>query len=216
MTLSFNDVSIAAPDGRPLIAIKRSALPIGLTALAGPNGAGKSTLLRAIFGLHPLGAGRIALGAVDVLKQRRLFLRDAVFQPQNFTAYPELTGSEFLLYCLRLRGVSGREARDRSEGWMECVGLADKKNVRTAAYSQGMLQRLGFAYAMQADAALCVLDEPFAGVDPSGRALLSDLLVAQAGGRVVVICTHHIEEMEERGAIIATVADGQLIIRDAR
>ncbi len=215
MSLHFDDVVIVSPDRRPLVTIDGLTISKGLTAIAGPNGAGKSTLLRTIFGLQPLGRGRITLDNVDVIKQRRQFLRRAVFLPQNMTAYPELTGLEFLTYCLRLRGVSARDALEESRWWLDRVGLADKKGVRTATYSQGMLQRLGFAYAMQANAGLCVLDEPFAGVDPDGRGLLSDLLASEAAARVTLVCTHHVDEMVARGAQVAMVANGALTVGDA-
>ena len=212
MDLVFEAVAIATPARAPLLDIPSARIGRGLTALTGPNGAGKSTLLRTIFGLHPLGSGAIRLGDLDSRADRTRFLAHAIFQPQNFSAYPELTGLEFLTYFLRLRGRSAREARSHCGHWIERVGLAAARNQRAGSYSQGMLQRLGLAFALQADVPLCVLDEPFAGVDPGSRDTLSDLLAAEAAERIVLICTHHVDEMQARGAAIAQVADGSLRI----
>lgn len=71
-----------------------------------------------------------------------------------------------------------------------------------------MLQRLGFAYPMQPGVPLCVTDEPFAGVDPETRAALTDLLFDAPVDRLTIICTRHLEEMAERGATIARIANG--------
>jgi ABC-type multidrug transport system ATPase subunit len=132
--------------------------------------------------------------------------------PQGFTAYPELGAREFLVYFLRLRGVARRDARTRAGVWLAAVGLDAAADARTGTFSQGMLQRLGLAYALSAGAALLVLDEPFAGVDPEGRAALTDLLFAAARDRVALVCTHHVEEMVERGAAVARVGEGALAL----
>lgn len=208
MHLKFTGAVFEALCGRRLCTIEEATLGTGITALTGHNGAGKSTVLRAIFGLHPLAAGTISLDAIDSRKHRQHFLAHAVFQPQNFSTYPDLTGLEFLHYFLRLRGVRRKEAMNHAALWIDRVGLAEAANRRTSDYSQGMLQRLGLAYALQSGAKLCVLDEPFAGVDPKARAQLSDLLAEVAKDRIILICTHHVEEMKERGATMVAINHG--------
>ena len=139
--LYLTDVKLATIDRLPLIGPATVAFPPGVTALVGSNGAGKSTLLRAIFGLHPLTAGTIRLGSLDYRRDRRAFLTQSVFVPQNFAAYPEMTGTEFLSYFLRLRGVSRGEAANRAEEWLAAVGMEQAGRLKTATYSQGMAVR---------------------------------------------------------------------------
>lgn len=210
MDLILEGVEIVAPDGHPLIASASVAFQPGVTALIGENGAGKSTLLRAIFALYPLKSGAIRFGPHDHRQERKEFLERAVYMPQNFTAYPELTGAEFLSYFLRLRAVSSRDAGARAREWLSAVGLAHATDKRAGSYSPGMLQRLGFAYAMQTRVPLCIMDEPFAGVDPDARAALTDMLFDASPDRTTVICTHHVEEMTQRGAAIARIAGGRI------
>ena len=210
MPLDLLEVAIHTPSGRPLLSVPQAQFKVGLTALIGPNGAGKSTLLRALFGLHPLARGRVVLDGVDAQRERARFLALSVFQPQNFVAYPELDGVQFLSYCLSLRGFSGRQARQRAGQMFERVGLGDSAATRIGAYSQGMLQRLGLAYALQIETPLCVLDEPFAGVDPQARQHLGQMLAEAARHRIVLICTHHVDEMLAIGAGVAEIRAGQL------
>ncbi|MFV2072657.1 MAG: ATP-binding cassette domain-containing protein [Thermoanaerobaculales bacterium] len=212
MNLALEGVEIAMPDGRSLIASANLTFEQGVTTLVGENGSGKSTLLRALFGLHPLKAGAIRFGPYDHRRDRKAFLAHAVFVPQNFTAYPELSGREFLGYFLRLRGQSKRIANERSREWLAVVGLESAAESRTGTYSAGMLHRLGFAYALQTGAPLCVMDEPFAGVDPRARAVLTDLLFDVSVDRVTIVCTHHVNEMAERGAATSHITGGRITL----
>lgn len=210
--LTLSDLRIAAPDGRILMTAAGAVFQPGVTALLGPNGAGKSTLLRTLATLNPPAAGSIVLNDIDSVREHRAYLDQMAFMPQNFSTYPDLTGQEFLEYALELRGCKRREARMVAAEWLQTVGLGSAARTKTGAYSQGMLQRLGFAYAMQMDVALYLLDEPFAGVDPESRSALTDLLFRTCADRIVVVSTHHVDEMEERGAAVARIAGGSLLV----
>ena len=122
-----------------------------------------------------------------------------------------MTGREFLEYSLRLRGAGRQEARAASDAWLDTVGLRAASKSKTGAYSQGMRQRLGFAYAMQLDVSLYLLDEPFAGVDPESRHALTDLLFRLAADRIAIVSTHHVEEMYARGSGFVRIAEGKLL-----
>jgi ABC-2 type transport system ATP-binding protein len=208
--LSFYGVQIDAPDGRALLQIDQLTLGGGLYALTGANGVGKSTFLKTIMNLHPLTKGTIKLDACDSRRDRHAYFSKIIYQPQNFVAYPELTAAEFLIYFLRLRGAGRAEARKRSHQWLELVGLSHAAHRRTATFSQGMLQRLGLAYALQSDSAVLVLDEPFAGVDTDARAALTKLLADRAKTGIVLTCTHHIDEIVAFGALQLEIADQRI------
>lgn len=203
--LQLKNLTIAAPDGRRLLTQTDYVFRPGVTALIGANGVGKSTLLRAIATVHPLVSGNILIGQLDSQQQRARYLEQMMFLPQTFSAYPELTGREFLEYFLRLRGAGRKDAMHVSSAWLQQVNLQWAGGARTGTYSQGMLQRLGIAYALQVDAQAYVLDEPFAGVDPENREALIDLLFVVGSSKVVLITTHEIEDMVRVGARIVRV-----------
>jgi ABC-2 type transport system ATP-binding protein len=212
VSLSINNLQIATPNGRPLLHASNVTIGPGVTALVGSNGSGKSTLLRALATLHPVAGGSMVLNGTDIARDPRTFLDQTVYLPQNFATYPELTGQEFLEYSLRLRGAGRQEARSTASAWMNAVGLAGAAKSKTGAYSQGMLQRLGFAYAMQFEVSLYLLDEPFAGVDPESRQLMTDLLFRLAAGRIAIVSTHHVDEMFARGSGFVRIAEGRLVL----
>ena len=211
LSLCLRDIRVAAPDGRPLIRTSDARFGAGVTALVGPNGSGKSTFLRALATLHPL-RGSIDLNGIHQARSPRRFLQQLVYVPQNFATYPDLTGQEFLEYTLKLRGAGQREARSVASTWLEAVGLGQAAKTKTGAYSQGMRQRLGFASAMQLEVALYLLDEPFAGIDPESRNTMTDLLFRLAADRIVIVSTHHVDEMFARGSAFVRIAEGALLL----
>lgn len=208
--LEIRDLTIDTLDGRRLLTGVTQEFRPGVIAIAGANGTGKSTLLRAIATVHPIAAGRITLCDADSRKERARYLEQLIFMPQTFSAYPQLTGLEFLKYSLRIRGASARNAGEIAAAWLRRVNLESAANSFIGTYSQGMLQRLGFAYAMQVNVPVYILDEPFAGVDPESRQSLLETVFLTAKSSIVLVSTHDLEEMALRGAHIIHVKDGQL------
>jgi ABC-2 type transport system ATP-binding protein len=130
-----------------------------------------------------------------------------MFMPQTFAAYPDLTGSEFLEYSLCLRGGRSKQSRHIAGQWLEQVGLTHVGKARVISYSQGMLQRLGMAYTFQVKASAYLLDEPFAGVDPESRSSLIELLFQIGQTSVVIVSTHHLDEMQYYGAKVVRIQE---------
>lgn len=209
-SLLLQALSISALDGRRLLHTAEASFHPLPTALTGPNGSGKSTLLRAIAALHPIDAGSISLVGLHPGRDRAAYLAQLVFMPQNFPVYPSMTGQEFLEYGLLLRGASRNNARSTASAWLNAVGLHSVAKAQAGTYSQGMRQRLGFAYALQLDLPLYLLDEPFAGVDPEWRSAMLDLLFNFCADRIAIVSTHHADEMLARGADEIRLVRGQL------
>jgi heme exporter protein A len=157
-------------------------------ALLGPNGAGKTTLLRLLATLLRPTAGDLRVadlplpGAADRVRGLIGYLGH---QPGLL---PDLTAWENLWLAGQLAGVP--DLADRCAVWLARVGLWERRADRVRTFSRGMQQRLALARAFLADPPLLLLDEPDAGLDAQGLDLLEDLL---AGGRTVLLTTHHLE-----------------------
>jgi zinc/manganese transport system ATP-binding protein len=161
-----------------------------LTAVVGENGAGKSTLLAAIAGLV-----RLARGTVDCSTRRRL-----AYLPQRSSIdrdYP-LTVSELItLGGWREFGpfrTPGAQLQTRAAAAAGTVGLAAKLDRPIAELSVGELQRALFARLMLQDAAVILLDEPFAAVDAQTVSLLLDQVTRwHEEGRTIVAVLHDLD-----------------------
>ncbi|MGZ8579809.1 MAG: ABC transporter ATP-binding protein [Actinomycetota bacterium] len=165
--------------------------------LLGPNGAGKTTTISMICGLLTRDAGRVELqgreldtGTIDVKAE-------IGFVPQEIAIYPDLTARENLRFFGKLYDLSGRELDTRIDRILETIGLADRGDERTYAFSGGMKRRLNIGLGMLNDPILLVLDEPTVGVDPQSRNAILDSVESLASeGMAVLYTTHYMEEAE--------------------
>jgi zinc/manganese transport system ATP-binding protein len=134
-----------------------------MTAIVGPNGAGKSTLLKAIVGLL-----RPAEGAV---RMPTVYPEEVAYLPQQADvdrSFPISVLDCVLLGCWRQVGAFGAigdERVERARQALAAVGLRGFERRPLGTLSAGQFQRVLFARVMVQDAAVILLDEPFAAID---------------------------------------------------
>jgi heme exporter protein A len=156
--------------------------------VTGPNGSGKSTLLALCAGLLVPTSGEIDVavdrGRIGYLAHEPLL-------------YRELTALENLDLFGRLYRVP--ERRERIGMLLERFGLWEVRGERVGSFSRGMVQRLALCRSLLHEPELLLLDEPFAGLDDAGGALLDAELANLAGERSVVVATHEPARLEPLG-----------------
>jgi zinc/manganese transport system ATP-binding protein len=166
-----------------------------LTAVVGANGAGKSTLLAAIAGVV-----RLVGGVVNFAARQRL-----AYLPQLAAIdldYP-LTVSELItLGGWREFGPfrsPGSAMRARVAAVAETVGLAGRLARPIGEISVGELQRALFARLILQDAAVILLDEPFAAVDAQTMSVLLEQVTRwHQEGRTVIAVLHDLDLVQAR------------------
>lgn len=178
--------------------------------LLGPNGSGKSTTMKIVLGLVTPTSGRTFIFGKD---SRDVESREAVgFLPENPYFYKFLTGKETLFFYGKLCGLGGKMLKERTKELLALVGLEDAKDRRVGGYSKGMLQRIGLAQALVQEPRLLVLDEPTAGVDPSGSHDIRDLILKfKERGITVLLCSHLLSQVQEICDRIGIMHCGSLI-----
>ena len=168
MTL-YADVRVTRGDFD--LAMDLTIEPGEVVALLGPNGAGKTTALRAIAGLLPVGAGRIALDQEVWDEPPRVF-RTPDRRPigvvfQDYLLFDHLSALENVAFGLRARGVDKHAARAEALRWLDTVGLASYARARPRALSGGQAQRVALVRALATNPGVLLLDEPLAALDAS-------------------------------------------------
>jgi ABC-type sugar transport system ATPase subunit len=152
-----------------------------IVALVGPNGAGKSTLLAAIAGLLPLTDGNLrCTGKVVTVLQTPALANRAVLANVELAA--RWAGPR------QQKAVRQAKARAALEQ-LKAEGLADR---HAATLSGGEIRRVHLARGLVAQPDILLLDEPFAGLDPTTRAdLLYDAASAlRDESRATVVVVH--------------------------
>lgn len=187
------------------------AIEGGVTGLVGPNGAGKSTFLKLVAGEIRPSRGRIAVLGHEPFANRAYFRRLG-FCPQQDALYDDLDALQMLSFLLRLSGLSRGDARRRAGAALDRVGLVQGRERKIATYSKGMRQRVKLAQAIAHGPELVVLDEPLTGLDPIGRAEMTELF-RELGreGTHLVISSHVLHEVESLTERVVLLHRGRLL-----
>jgi ABC-2 type transport system ATP-binding protein len=175
-------------------------------ALVGPNGAGKSTLLACVAGLLEPSEGEVRVaGAMAGSLPARAATSYLGDEP---VLYDDLSLEEHLEYVARLHGLEDweRPAADL----VTRLGLDERVDDLPAHFSKGMRQKTSIALGLLRPFQLLLADEPFDGLDPPSREVLSDLLAeAAASGAAVIVSTHRLDIAERASRCIA-LFDGKV------
>ncbi len=178
--------------------------------LIGPNGSGKSTALKLLLGLWQPTAGECRIFGVP--SSRLEARRHVGYLPESPYFHQHLTGRELVTFHARLCGLSGRELVTRVGAILEQMGVLEAADRRVRTYSKGMLQRIGLAQALIHDPRALILDEPAAGVDPAGVALICELLLKlKSGGKTIFVTSHLLPQLEEICDAIGILDQGRLV-----
>jgi branched-chain amino acid transport system ATP-binding protein len=137
----------------------------GLFAMLGPNGAGKSTLLRVIAGLHPVGAGTVAIGgrAVSGTQPDVLARQGVCLLPEGRGVFPNLTIADNLRLITHL-GASVADIEARVYETFPILGTRRRQLAGTL--SGGEQQMLALARAVATEPSFLLLDELSTGLAP--------------------------------------------------
>ena len=196
---------VAAVDGVSL------SLGHGVVGLIGHNGAGKSTLMGMIATLTRPSAGQILFDGVDIARKPDAIRRRLGYLPQDFGVYPNLSALEFMQYFAALKGV--RDSA-RLRRLLELVNLHDQAHLPAATFSGGMRRRLGIAQALLNDPDILVVDEPTAGLDPEERLRFRNLLAELGEGKLVILSTHIVSDVESIATELAIMRAGRLVAHE--
>jgi sulfonate transport system ATP-binding protein len=179
-----------------LQALELHIAPGEFVAVVGRSGCGKSTLLRLLAGLEAPSAGSIGgLAGSDT----RLMFQEARLLP-----WARVLDNVAL-------GLEGADARERAEGLLAQVGLAERGADWPARLSGGQRQRVALARALIHAPRLLLLDEPLGALDALTRIEMQGLIerLWLRHGFTALLVTHDVSEA-------VALADRVLLIEDGR
>jgi len=177
-----------------------------ITAIAGPNGSGKTTLIKIILGLVKADSGKVYVFG-EVTNGDYQYRRKIGYMPQ-IANYPEnLTISDIFNLVKELRNVRQNvEEKFIKDFYLE---TELKKPIRTL--SGGTRQKIGAVLSLMFDPSVLIFDEPTVGMDPVVSSKFKELIKAEKQkGKVIIITSHIMSEIEELADEILFILDGQV------
>ncbi len=228
MPITFEHVSHIYSDGTPFrfVALEDTNLTFrdgAFTALIGQTGSGKSTLAQHInalllpsegtvyvldreikAGSEPKGLKSLRkdVGLVFQFPEYQLFeetvLKDVAFGPKNF-------------------GATQEEAERRAKEALRMTGLGKEYEERSPLeLSGGQKRRVAIAGILAMDPKVLVLDEPTAGLDTTGAAVMMKLFkdLNRKHNKTIIMITHDMEQVFSYCDDVVVMDHGKPVIQE--
>lgn len=176
--------------------------------IVGKNGSGKTMLLREIAGLIRPTKGSISVDGKTLHHDISFPLNlGLIIEKPDFLNY--LTGFENLKMLAEIRH---RVADDKIKTLMTKFSLEPNSKQTVKKYSLGMKQKIGIIQAIMENPDILILDEPFNALDEDTVLLVRNLLLQyRKDGKLIVITSHHREDIDAICNHIYRMEEGQLI-----
>ena len=215
---------VTAVDGVSLHARKGT-----ITAVIGPNGAGKTSLFNVLTGFDQPDTGEVVLYGrrVDREPAWKIARRGMVRSFQTPVGFPLLSvwenlmtagadESESLWSAVFRRSRWTRQEREvarRADRLLDELGLGAVKDQRLEDLTAGQTKLVDFARLMMVQPQMVLLDEPAAGVAPSGIGKLSEQVSdMRARGITLLIIDHNIQFVFAVSDYVYVMAEGRVVV----
>ncbi|MBV8947484.1 MAG: thiol reductant ABC exporter subunit CydD [Solirubrobacterales bacterium] len=205
----LEQVSFSYPGrtGPVLDALDLELAPGETVALVGESGAGKSTVAALLLGLLAPTAGRISVGATDLMAcQADAWRRLVAWVPQHPTMFSgsvadnirlgDPAASEDRMHAAAALAGADDFIRGLPDGYATLIGDGGR------SLSPGERRRIAIARAILKDAPLVILDEPTADLDPASVTLVSRAVRRLRAGRTMLVIAHRPELVEHADRVV--------------
>ena len=192
----------------PSFAVERGSI----TGLIGPNGSGKTTLFNLIAGTFPPDRGDVFLEGQRITgwPPHRIAARGLARTFQLSRVFGQMTTLENLIVVAR--GESDAAARTRAEELLQRVGLTEHREAWGSELSYGQRKLLEFARMLMLRPRVVLLDEPFAGINPTmAQTIVRLIRELRDDGVTVFLIDHAMTIVMELCQRILVLDSGELI-----
>ena len=186
-------------------------------AVIGRTGSGKSTLIQHLNGLLRPTSGRVLLGDRDIWEDPKK-IRDVRFRVGLVFQYPEYQLFEETVYKdvafgPKNMGLDEKEIDRRVRASLAFSGLGEELLEKSPFdLSGGQKRRVAIAGVIAMEPSVLVLDEPTAGLDPSGSAQILENIRTyhDEKGACVILVSHSMEEVAREAQRLVVIHKGSI------
>ncbi len=197
-----------------------------ITGVIGPNGSGKTTLINLLSGVLEIGGGEVIFDEAE--KLTRLLPHQISFYGitrtfQNVRLFEQMTALDNILVVVTERNVfaslfekNTEYHRKIAEEVLQKVGLWEKRDQLAVNLSYGQRKLLEIARTLAMKAEIYLLDEPFAGLFPEMRKIVSGIIrELKRENKTVILVEHDMGLIRELCDYIFVMDEGKLLAEGA-
>lgn len=201
--------------------VNLSFTPGVITGIIGHTGSGKSTLAQLLNGLLRPTEGEILLDGEDVFSDsknrvRSRFRVGLVFQYPEYQLFEETVYRD-IAFGPKNMGKTEEEIHSLVMEACEFTGVSEEMLKKSPfELSGGQKRRVAIAGILAMDPEVLVLDEPAAGLDPSGREEILGRLCAyqRAKKKTVILISHSMEDIARYADELLVLKEGEVFLHD--
>ncbi|MCC6042373.1 MAG: ABC transporter ATP-binding protein [Candidatus Verstraetearchaeota archaeon] len=165
-----------------------------LVGIIGPNGAGKTTFYNCITGFYPPTSGKVFFDGKDVtgLPSHKLCRMGMARTFQIPRPFMSMTLLENVMVGALGAGMSLREAKEKAKEIVSFLKLEEQANKPISKLNFNYRRRCELARALATNPKLLMLDETFAGLNPSEIDEMVKLVRKIHESGVTIMLTEHV------------------------
>ncbi len=225
MPITVNSLSFRYPTiGQSSFALENVSFTIqegSFFGIIGHTGSGKSTLVQHLNGLLTSEKGCVVVDGYDMAdKQDRIIARrliGMVFQYPEYQLFAE-TVYEDIAFGPKNMKLSDAEVEQKVIRAIELVGLDPVKAKTKSPFelSGGQKRRAALAGVLAMSPKYLVLDEPMAGLDPTGREAVLSILerLRTEEGCTIIMISHSMEDISRHATDLLVLDHGKVALLD--
>lgn len=178
--------------------------------LLGKNGAGKSTLLKNLIGLLFPAKGSITVNGFVPGKRQPSFLQIVYFIPEEVYV-PSLTIKGYRnLFAPFYPGFDD----EKFSVYLNELDVKDEGKLNTLSF--GQQKKFIIAFALACNTKVLLLDEPTNGLDIPSKIQFRKLIASIMNeGRMIIISTHQVRDLENLIDKVIIVDNGELLLHSS-
>jgi len=193
-----------------------------ITGIIGPNGSGKTTLINLLSGVLVLDDGEVILNKTKKLSRilpYQIFSYGITRTFQNVRLFEQMTVLDNILVVITKRNAFSSLFEKHTEYHyklakeiLQKVGLWEKKNQLAVNLSYGQRKLLEIARALAMKAEIYLFDEPFAGLFPEMRKVVSDIVQGlKRKNKTIILVEHDMGLIREICDYVIVMNEGKLL-----
>lgn len=214
--IAFNHVNFGYENGRQVLKDVTFQIPEkSNTAIVGPSGCGKSTICNLLARFYDVNSGSIKVGEKDIreftcdsllsnisMVFQNVYLFNDTIRNNICFGKPDATEEEMIEVAQKARCHDF--IMELPDGYNTVIGEGG------GTLSGGQKQRISIARAMLKNAAIIILDEATASIDPENEHLIQEAISELTKGKTTITIAHRLATIENSDQILV-VDDGQIV-----